>query len=432
MKITDVSLESFAGPVRSQVNVGKCVSSAACVTMALISNELHLGLPPLSDLYIYAKTREVEGRFYLDEGSGPGNVFNQMKIGNAPLSSWSDAPSNLYNRPTPAVDAIAANIQITGWTKVEQLLSASAMKAVVTQYISQGRPVLISYEMHDGLINQGEQHTFAEQKGRIYDGAKYGGHMSVIVAAGDQYGDGFVQSIGGGVLQNSVGKFDGVNGFYEFGWQAFFQKTAGAGFDINFGLYVIDGVKFNGVEHNLVWTEERKTVALGYVALLDRAPDITGLDWWADHVESGMTAGDLYDNLLAYPEEQAVYGTLNNAQFVDNIYKNVLGRAPGQVDDGRSFWYNAINESYTRGDVVDEIMQINMAYKDGSNPVFDDVAIHSRDYLGNRLDVAMHAAVTYGNDNVEIAYAALVGVTDQYASVTAANAHVWNLIGSMT
>ncbi len=432
MKITSTSLMDFAGPVYNQGNIGYCQSTTGRSAMDLIAKELHIALPPLSALGLYNDSRERADEFNVDGGVIPQIMFEQMKVGIPTLASFSDNPSNFYVHTSAAVDAIAANIKITGYTKVEQLFSATAMKNIVTEYISQGRPILMSYQMHEGLSNENGK-TFDQQTGRIYDGASRGGHMSLIVDAGNQYGDGFVQSIGGGVLQNSWGSSiaTGNKGFFEFGYQAFFNKQANPGFDSAFGLYVIDGISVNGVEHNLVWSEERKTVALGYVALLDRAPDATGLDWWSDHVKQGMTGGELYDNLLMYPEEQAVYGTLNNAQFVDNIYKNVLGRAPGSVDDGRSFWYNAINETYTRGDVVDEIMQINLAYKDGSNPEFDAVAIHSRDYLENRLDVAMHAAVTYGSDNLDVARVALVGVTDQYDSVTAANHHVWSLLSGV-
>lgn len=428
--ITSVSLTDFAAPVRDQGSIGDCAEEALCTSIGLISNELHLNLPSLSALYTYAKAREALNEFNIDEGAPAPVMLNAaMTYGMAPLSAWSDNPSNLYAHPAPYVDGIASNIKITGYTQVDQLFSASEMKNVVTQYISQGRPVLLSFQMHEGFRLEGGQHTFQQQLGRIYDGPNYGAHMVEIVAVGNEYGDGFPQSIGGGIIQNSWGANSAVNGFFEFGWQAFSQKCD-LTFDSAFGLYVIDGLSVNGVEHNLVWSEDRKTVALGYVALMNRAPDCSGMDWWVENtLKHGVSAGDLYDDLLACPEEQLIYAGLDNAQFIDNIYINVLGREPGTDEGGRQFWTNAINDHYTRGDALNEIMQITLAYKDGSNQAYDADAIHSRDYLNNRLDVAMHFAVTYGGEDVNIAKTALIGVTDQYSSAVAANHHVWSLLG---
>jgi len=426
LNITSVSLQQFIGPIRDQGAIGECAEETAVDAMALIGKEMHLPIPELSSLYLYANTRTAQGTFDTDSGTVPSIMLDQMKLGMAPQSAWSDDPSNLYVRPTADAQS-AATIKITGWHMVEAIHSPAMLAANAKMYLDQGRPILFGFEAHQGIMDEASQHTFDAQTGHIYDGVNYGGHMTLLIAASDALGDGYGGvngSHGGGIMQNSWG-MTGVNGLYEVAWDAIGPQLDGH-IDLSLCMYVIDGIEVNGVQHNLVWTADRMTVTQGYVALLNRACDTSGLDWWANQ---HLPAGTLYDHLLASAEEQAIYGNLSNAQFIDNVYINALGRAPGTDVEGRAFWTNSITATHTRGATLAEILSITAAYVDGSNPAYDADCRHSRDLLADKVDVAMHAAVTYGTDNVAIDKVALIGVTDQYASVAVANQNLYNSLG---
>ncbi len=89
-----------------------------------------------------------------------------------------------------------------------------------------------------------------------------------------------------------------------------------------------------------------------YSAYFLRAPDQAGFDFW---VSQSMAGGHNLDSMSDFfsisTEFQTRYGTLTNDQFVDLIYRNILGR-PGEPA-GRAFWLGELNSgNRTRGNVM--------------------------------------------------------------------------------
>lgn len=86
------------------------------------------------------------------------------------------------------------------------------------------------------------------------------------------------------------------------------------------------------------------TVRRLYRATLGREPDSGGAAFWtawlADH--STVEAAAYF---VASPEFVDRYGTVDNAEFVDAIYRNVLGRAPDP--GGRAWWLHQLDTSAT-------------------------------------------------------------------------------------
>ena len=90
-------------------------------------------------------------------------------------------------------------------------------------------------------------------------------------------------------------------------------------------------------------SEAADEVARLYYAALDRAPDFPGLSGWTDGLTSGsLSLPQVVAGFTNSPEFQADYGTLNNQQFVDLLYQNVLGRAPDPT--GEAGWTTALND----------------------------------------------------------------------------------------
>jgi len=63
-----------------------------------------------------------------------------------------------------------------------------------------------------------------------------------------------------------------------------------------------------------------------YKAAFNRIPDAPGLGWNIDLVDGGMTLSQMSAAFVASAEFTSTYGSLTNAQFLDQLYLNVLGR----------------------------------------------------------------------------------------------------------
>ena len=88
-----------------------------------------------------------------------------------------------------------------------------------------------------------------------------------------------------------------------------------------------------------------------YDSAFGRAPDSDGLNGWTTALQKGLSVADMASGFAASPEFVATYGPLNNQQFVEQLYRNVLdreGEAAGVAD-----WTNALNtNTLSRGQVL--------------------------------------------------------------------------------
>jgi hypothetical protein len=88
-----------------------------------------------------------------------------------------------------------------------------------------------------------------------------------------------------------------------------------------------------------------------YFAYFLRIPDYTGLQFWINYYKAGNSLNAISNFFAASPEFTATYGALTNAQYVNLIYQNVLGRAPDS--GGLAFWLNELDTAArTRGQVM--------------------------------------------------------------------------------
>lgn len=92
-----------------------------------------------------------------------------------------------------------------------------------------------------------------------------------------------------------------------------------------------------------------------YTAYFKRVPDYIGLMYWygqmyPDNGSSGMPLNRVSDMFAQSPEFTKTYGSLNNLQFVELVYQNVLGRAAEPV--GRDYWVGSLNAGLIRGEMM--------------------------------------------------------------------------------
>jgi len=89
-----------------------------------------------------------------------------------------------------------------------------------------------------------------------------------------------------------------------------------------------------------------------YLTYFLRYPDYGGLNFWVNQYETATyTLTQISDVFAGSAEFQNMYGTLNNGQFVEHVYQNVLGRQPDP--GGYEFWKGQLDSgSTTRGQVM--------------------------------------------------------------------------------
>ncbi|MFC1579101.1 DUF4214 domain-containing protein [Pseudomonadota bacterium] len=96
--------------------------------------------------------------------------------------------------------------------------------------------------------------------------------------------------------------------------------------------------------------QDVRSLARLYSAAFDRLPKIAGLNHWVDTFESGTSIQDIAKKFYESPEFIEKYGTLDNRQFVEQLYRNVLGRegAPSGID----FWESHLDNDVPRERVL--------------------------------------------------------------------------------
>lgn len=98
------------------------------------------------------------------------------------------------------------------------------------------------------------------------------------------------------------------------------------------------------------WGGRRAPVTRLYSAAFLRPVDADGLTYWAERRRTGTSLGQMAQAFVSSAEFRTRYGRLTDAEFVDRIYRNVLGRAPDP--GGLAFWTGRLDAGTSRGDVL--------------------------------------------------------------------------------
>lgn len=197
-------------------------------------------------------------------------------------------------------------------------------------------------------------------------------------------------------------------------------------------LQSIEALRFGDMSVNLTLKTTATTVSPTnlkllqelYVAFFNRIPDADGLEYWIGRYNAGMTVNQIAEAFYAAGVgASSVTGfstSMSNADFVNIIYKNVLGRSDGADAEGLAYWSGALDRhEQSRGSLVSSILNVAHAYK-------NDATWHwVADLLDNKAAVANTFAVTLGlnylSDSASITggmkIAAAVTATDTSAAL---------------
>lgn len=110
-------------------------------------------------------------------------------------------------------------------------------------------------------------------------------------------------------------------------------------------------------------------VARLYFAYFLRLPDYTGLMYWVNSYTQGTPLNDVSNAFATSTEFQQSYGTLSNAQFVQTVYQNVLGRQPDA--GGLAYWTAELDAGrVARGQVMVGFSESVEYQQIQANPVY--------------------------------------------------------------
>ncbi|HEX7134413.1 MAG TPA: trypsin-like serine protease, partial [Iamia sp.] len=78
-----------------------------------------------------------------------------------------------------------------------------------------------------------------------------------------------------------------------------------------------------------------------YRAVFLRKPDTAGLAYWWREVNKGVSLKRVADLMVGAPEFETEYGELDDTEFVELVYANVLGRAPSPSET--AYWVDELD-----------------------------------------------------------------------------------------
>lgn len=87
-----------------------------------------------------------------------------------------------------------------------------------------------------------------------------------------------------------------------------------------------------------------------YKAAFDRLPDLGGMGYQMHALDVGLSLSQVAGNFIASPEFQSKYGNVDNTQFISLLYQNVLNRAPDL--GGLQFHLDELARGESRADLL--------------------------------------------------------------------------------
>lgn len=249
------------------------------------------------------------------------------------------------------------------------------------------RPLVINGSKGDDLITgeSGNDHLFGGEGNDLLEGKE--GNDAID---------------GGSGTDTAV--FSGKLSSYKLSHDAkIYTITAKTGTDGTDLLSNVETLRFSDVTVNLSiqgiaattpQTDVQRLIEL-YVAFFNRVPEADGLAYWLGEMRSGKPinaiADIFYEAGVAFSELTGFTANMSNADFVNVIFRNVLGRTEGADPEGLAYWSTELMEGRaTRGSLVSVILDSAHSFKGNAN--WGWVA----NLLDNKIAVAKTFAIDWG------------------------------------
>ena len=132
-----------------------------------------------------------------------------------------------------------------------------------------------------------------------------------------------------------------------------------------------------------------------YVAFFNRTPDADGLTYWLGQSKGGTSTTQIAESFygvgVQYTSLTGFSSTMTTTDFINVVYRNVLGRPDGADAGGLQYWTEKLSSGKeTRGSLVSTILDAAHTYK--GDATYGWVA----NLLDNKITVATKVAVDWG------------------------------------
>jgi len=153
-----------------------------------------------------------------------------------------------------------------------------------------------------------------------------------------------------------------------------------------------------------------------YTALFFRAPDATGLAYWAGKMDGGNTLAQVAVDMYNTAPARVTYpSSFSNDQIIETFYSNTLGRTPDA--EGKAYWSTQLNTK-TVGEVIVDMITAVVDFPGSGSAA----GLTSQSLFNNKVMVGEHFAEVLRSNDIALADNALAGVTSDAASVITAKA----------
>lgn len=154
-----------------------------------------------------------------------------------------------------------------------------------------------------------------------------------------------------------------------------------------------------------------------YIATFDRAPDISGLNYWKEEIVSGrMTIERVAESFFDQPETKNRYpNSMDIGKFINSIYLNVLGREPDSA--GKNYWSGEL--------ISGQVKKQNFILAIINGAKGDDVT-----YLNNKKEIGEYFTTQLKSDDTTLAQDIMKNITTNPNSVTEVKTKLQNCLKS--
>lgn len=118
-----------------------------------------------------------------------------------------------------------------------------------------------------------------------------------------------------------------------------------------------------------------------YLAAFNRAPEKSGIDYWAAQLAAGNSFENIVSTVFGLDIVKAIYpDSLTTDQFITAIYANIFGRSPDS--DGLAYWTGQLVGGEDRSALVMKMINAGLGTPDGTP---------GKSFVSNRYEVAQTA-----------------------------------------
>jgi len=148
----------------------------------------------------------------------------------------------------------------------------------------------------------------------------------------------------------------------------------------------------------------REKIAGLYVAFFNRAPDKNGLEYWQNQAATlgeDNTVKILASGFATHVKFTSLYEGMDNQEFVQAIYKNILGQAGDS--NGVTYWTDLIDKGLSKSDMVANFISLSLDFNPNDTQYKNlsqadiDAALQREAYIANKVTASLHFVDIFGS-----------------------------------